>query len=140
MEEHTMVRTHTENISLALSRQQTPGPDHTGQAPTRPSRRAPARRRTAHDPLEAACRLLNRASTWQAQGRYDRAATAARRALALGERAVGPDHPDVANILITLASIAEAQGDYAAAERQARRAVAIMEQVTGPGEIVLLHV
>ena len=60
--------------------------------------------------------------------------------MALGERAVGPDHPDIANLLITLASIAEAQGDYTAAAQQAQRAVAIMEQVTGSDEIALLHI
>src|SRR5262245_62083725 len=47
------------------------------------------------------------------------------------EEAVGPDHPDVANILNSLAGIHEDRGVYAVAEELYRRAVRLMEHVAG---------
>jgi tetratricopeptide (TPR) repeat protein len=69
--------------------------------------------------LEVACRLHDRAISWRAQGQYVRATAAARRARALAERAVGPDHP-------------HAQGQTAEAEALYRRALMIKEQLLGP--------
>src|SRR5262245_21128960 len=127
MEEPTMSSPQMDPRLLPLSCPQTPGLAPDRQAHDRSRLAAAACRRERPDPMDIACRLHDNAMTWRAQGEYGQAATAARRALKLAERAVGPYHPDVANILINLASIAEAQGDYAAAEQQAQRAVAIME-------------
>src|SRR5262245_16156794 len=116
---------HPKSPSLLQPNPDRPGPDHPGPAHRRHRIRPAPCKKAAPDPLDAVCRLHDRSLTWRDQGQYVRAAAAARRALALAERAVGPDHPDVANILINLAGIAEAQGDYASAERQAQRAVTI---------------
>src|SRR5262249_32271867 len=51
-----------------------------------------------------------------------------RQALHILEQAVGPDHPDVANVLNTLGQIIEEQGDYAEAESLYRRSVRIMSR------------
>src|SRR5262245_28705507 len=127
---------HPKSPSLPRPNPERPGPDHTGPARRRPRIRPAARKKAAPDLLDAACRLHDRALTWRDQGHCVRAAAAARRALALAERAVSPDHPDVANILINLAGIAEAQGDYALAER----AVAIMAQIAGNDEVAQLRI
>jgi tetratricopeptide (TPR) repeat protein len=55
-----------------------------------------------------------------------------RRALAIAEKALGPDHPDVGNHLNNLAGLLQAKGDYAAAEPLFRRALAIDEKALGP--------
>src|SRR2546425_9429684 len=51
------------------------------------------------DPLEEASQLHDRAVASREQGQYTAAAAFARQALAIFEREVGADHPDVANIL-----------------------------------------
>jgi tetratricopeptide (TPR) repeat protein len=58
-----------------------------------------------------------------------------RRALAIGEKALGPDNPDVAAILSNLAALLEAKGDYVAAEPVYRRALAIVEKALGPDNL-----
>ena len=55
-----------------------------------------------------------------------------RRALAIHERALGPDHPEVAIDLNNLASLLQAKGDYAGAESSFRRALALLEKALGP--------
>ena len=55
-----------------------------------------------------------------------------RRALAIEEKALGPEHPDVATILSNLAEPLLNEGDYSGAERLFRRAVAINENALGP--------
>ena len=55
-----------------------------------------------------------------------------RRALAMREKALGPDHPDVAISLNNLASLLNAKGDYAGVEPLFRRALAIREKALGP--------
>ena len=52
--------------------------------------------------------------------------------LAIAEKALGPDHPDVATILHNLASLYHAQGRYADAEPLYKRSLAIMEKALGP--------
>ena len=47
------------------------------------------------------------------------------RALAIREKALGPEHPDTASNLNNLASILRRQGDYAAAQPLFERALAI---------------
>src|SRR5262245_38864489 len=72
-----------------------------------------------------------------AQGRRRRcskrttAARLYRRALAITERALGPDHPDVAPVRHNLGGLAHARGAYARGEPWARRAVVIRTRALG---------
>jgi tetratricopeptide (TPR) repeat protein len=80
-----------------------------------------------------AARLLNRAGCYLAdRARYAEVEPLYRRALALREQALGPDHPHTAQSLNNLALLYYAQGQYAAAEPLYRRALAIYEQALGP--------
>ncbi|MCA9946960.1 MAG: tetratricopeptide repeat-containing protein, partial [Anaerolineales bacterium] len=54
------------------------------------------------------------------------------RALAIREKALGPDHPDTARSLNNLGSLMQAIGDLAAALPYFTRALAIREKVLGP--------
>ncbi len=55
-----------------------------------------------------------------------------RRALAITEKVLGPDHPGTATSLNNLAAILRDRGDYAGAEPLFRRALAIAEKALGP--------
>ncbi len=55
-----------------------------------------------------------------------------RRALALREKALGPDHPDVAHSLYDVGELYQAQGRTSEAERLYVRAQAILERTGGP--------
>ncbi len=72
------------------------------------------------------------ARTYHAQGRYADAEPLYKRSLAIFEKALGPDHPDVAASLNNLAEVYRAQGKYAAAEPLYKRSLAIGEKVLGP--------
>ena len=65
-------------------------------------------------------------------GDYAGAEPLYRRALAINEKALGPDHLDVARSLNNLAGLLKAKGNYAAAEPLYRRALAIAEKALGP--------
>ena len=54
------------------------------------------------------------------------------RALAIFEKALGPDHPDVGANLYNLAAFYHAQGKYAEAEPLYKRALTIWENALGP--------
>ena len=54
------------------------------------------------------------------------------RALAIGEAALGPDHPDVATYRNNLGSVLRALGDLKGARVQLERALAISEEALGP--------
>ena len=75
-------------------------------------------------------------TTWlqlyHAQGRYADAEPHYQRALAIREKVLGPEHPDVATSLNNLAVLYRAQGRYADAEPRYQRALAIREKVLGP--------
>jgi CHAT domain-containing protein/Tfp pilus assembly protein PilF len=66
------------------------------------------------------------------RGRYSEAIPLAQRALAIGEKALGPDHPDVAASLNNLAEFYRIQGRYAEAEPLFKRALTIKEKAFGP--------
>ncbi len=51
------------------------------------------------------------------QGKYDEAEALYERSLAIWEKALGKDHPDVATSLNNLAELYESQGKYVVAER-----------------------
>jgi tetratricopeptide (TPR) repeat protein len=76
--------------------------------------------------------LNNLGLLYYAQGRYQEAEPLYRRALALREKVLGPDHPDVATSLNNLAGLYDTQGRYKEAEPLYRRALALWEKVLGP--------
>ena len=65
-------------------------------------------------------------------GRYAEAVTLVQRILAIQEKALGPDHPDVATSLNKLALLYQAQGDYRSAAPLFQRSLAIREKALGP--------
>jgi tetratricopeptide (TPR) repeat protein/energy-coupling factor transporter ATP-binding protein EcfA2 len=83
--------------------------------------------------FEAAARLLNQAGYYlNERARFPEAEPLFQRALAINEKALGPDHPEVAVNLNNLAELYQAQGRYAQAEPLYRRALAICEEALGP--------
>src|SRR4030042_1721628 len=66
------------------------------------------------------------------QGRYKEAIPFAERALSIYEKALGPDHPNVAISLNNLAVIYQALGDYKKAEPLLKRSLGIEEKAHGP--------
>ena len=55
-----------------------------------------------------------------------------KRSLAIREKALGPDHPDVGTSLSNLAVLYQSQGRYADAEPLYKRSLAIREKALGP--------
>jgi len=82
--------------------------------------------------LEEAERLTQRAVELYRQGKYDEAIVLSEKALAIREKALGPDHPDVASTLNDLAYLHANQGNYAEAELLYQRSLAIKEKALGP--------
>ncbi len=76
--------------------------------------------------------LNNLGVTLRTQGRYADAEPLYKRSLAIREKALGPDHPDVASSLNNLGSLYENQGRYADAEPLYKRSLAIREKALGP--------
>jgi tetratricopeptide (TPR) repeat protein len=72
------------------------------------------------------------AIVYRAQGRYDEALKAYGRALAIDEKALGPEHPDVASTLNNLGLVYWNQGRYDEALKAYGRALAIKEKALGP--------
>jgi eukaryotic-like serine/threonine-protein kinase len=66
------------------------------------------------------------------QGKYPEAAESYTRSLSLREKALGPEHPDVASSLSNLSVAAWWMGKYEEALRKAERAQAIKEKALGP--------
>ena len=66
------------------------------------------------------------------QGRYADAEPLYKRSLAIYEKALGPDHPNVAGSLNNLAGLYNEQGRYADAEPLFKRSLAIYEKALGP--------
>ena len=80
-----------------------------------------------------AARLLNRAGYYlYLRARYAEAEPLFRLALAIREKALGPDHPDTATSFNNLAELLQAQGRYGEAEPLFRLALAIREKALGP--------
>jgi tetratricopeptide (TPR) repeat protein len=80
-----------------------------------------------------AARLLNQAGYYlNERGRYADAEHLYQRALAIREKVLGPEHPDVATSLNNLAMLYKNQGRYAKAEPLYQRALAIREKALGP--------
>lgn len=82
---------------------------------------------------EPTARLMNgMALYWKARGLLTTAEPFFRRALAITERNLGPDHADVASDLNNLAVLLHDSGRAEEAEPLLRRALAISEQALGP--------
>src|SRR5215467_6280131 len=65
-------------------------------------------------------------------GKYAEATDIAKRALAIAEKTLGPDHPTVGSTLNNLAALYREQGSYGEAEPLMKRALAIDEKALGP--------
>ena len=65
-------------------------------------------------------------------GRYAEAEPLYQRAIAIGEKTLGPDDPNLATRLNNLANLYQATGRYAEAEPLFQRAIAIIEKTLGP--------
>ncbi len=65
-------------------------------------------------------------------GKFAEAVPLAQQVLAIREKALGSDHPDVAQALNNLAALFRDQGRYAEAEPLLKRALAIYEKALGP--------
>jgi tetratricopeptide (TPR) repeat protein len=76
--------------------------------------------------------LNNLALSLESKGDLGGAEPLFRSALAIAEKALGPDNPDTAGSLNNLAGLLESKGDYAGAEPLYRRALAIAEKTLGP--------
>ncbi len=84
------------------------------------------------DLLEEIERLNKRFVELKQAGQYDQAIQIAERVLALKEKALGPDHPDVATWLYDLALLyGGGKKDYAKAEPLLERALSIREKALG---------
>ena len=77
--------------------------------------------------------MNNLAGLYDTQGQYAQAEPLYQRSLAIREKALGPDHPDVAQSLNNLAGLYDTQGQYAQAEPLYQRSLAIWEKALGPG-------
>ena len=69
---------------------------------------------------------------YRRQGRYADAEPLYKRTLSILEKALGPDHPDVATALSNLAELYQDQGRYADAEPLFKRSLSIHEKALGP--------
>ena len=76
--------------------------------------------------------LNNLALLYDTQGKYAQAEPLYQRALAIDQKTLGPDHPDVATSLNNLALLYYNQSKYAQAEPLYERALAIAEKALGP--------
>ena len=86
----------------------------------------------ADDELAEAQRLNEEGTAIRSAGKFSQAVPLVQRALAIREKILGSEHPDVAASLDNLAGLYRDQGKYAEAEVRYRRALAIGEKALGP--------
>jgi tetratricopeptide (TPR) repeat protein len=98
----------------------------------RSSARSPSTKSNAPGPHEEAAQLNETVVRLTREGKYREAVAPAERALALREKALGPNHPAIAESLNRLAEVYRAQGAYTKAEPLHTRALDIREKVLGP--------
>ncbi|AFY60595.1 CHAT domain-containing tetratricopeptide repeat protein [Synechococcus sp. PCC 6312] len=82
--------------------------------------------------LAEANQLNEQAVKLYQQGRYNEALPLYQRSLAIWEKALGPNHPNVATGLNNLGALYQAQGNYAQALPLYQRSLAIREKALGP--------
>jgi CHAT domain-containing protein/Tfp pilus assembly protein PilF len=83
-------------------------------------------------PEQEANRLHTEAMKFLDKGPYRDGIDIAKRAVALREQALGPEHPKVAESLNTLGGLHARSGNFSSAESAHQRALAIREKVLGP--------
>ena len=101
-----------------------------------PSRCSSGRWRSAKSRSAAAIPIVgqslnNLATLYEKQGRHADSEPLFKRALAIYEKAAGPEHPAVATLLNNLGQVDKVQGRYAEAEPLIKRSLAIREKVLG---------
>lgn len=84
------------------------------------------------DDLETAEALEQKVENLYREGRYTEAIPIAKQVVDIREKALGPDHPDVASGLNNLATLYKSSGDYAKAEPLHQRSLSIREKAFGP--------
>jgi tetratricopeptide (TPR) repeat protein len=83
--------------------------------------------------LKTAATVLNQTALYHyARAAWAEAEPLYERAIAIGEKTLGPEHPDLATHLSNLARLYRATGRYAEAEPLYERAIAIDEKALGP--------
>src|SRR3984893_14599216 len=82
--------------------------------------------------VDEASKLDDQANALYEKGRYAEADPLYKRSLAIREKALGPDHPDVAASLNNLALLYDQQGRHVDAEPLYKKALAIWEKALGP--------
>ncbi len=92
----------------------------------------PASGLTQSDPLREA---YEQYKAYFGQGRYGEAEKFARKAVELGTKKFGQDHPTTAVFINNLAELYRAQGRYAEAEPLYKRSLAIREKDLGPDHL-----
>src|SRR6516225_9373463 len=90
--------------------------------------------------VEDATALHQKVIELKKQGRYSDAVPLAQRALAIQEKTLGPDHPDVALPLYSLASLYSELGRYGDAEPLLKRSLAINEKAYGLDHPIVAYV
>jgi CHAT domain-containing protein/Tfp pilus assembly protein PilF len=90
--------------------------------------------------LYQARRAYSKALTLWQGGKYDEGLVSAEKALALRERALGPDHPEVARSLLLQATLYVAKGDYQRAESLCLRALGIWEITPNPASTDIFRI
>ena len=83
-------------------------------------------------PQEEAQRLNQQAVELYQAGQYQKALPLVQRALEINEKALGPEHPDLAVSLNNLAGLYQAMGAYDKALPLYQRALTIREKALGP--------
>jgi tetratricopeptide (TPR) repeat protein len=91
----------------------------------------PAAAQEQESQLAEANRLNQQVIQLYQAGHVAEAVPLAQRVLAIDEKALGPDHPNVATALGNLASLYQAKGDYERAEPLYQRALAIYAKALG---------
>jgi len=87
--------------------------------------------------LQEARKLSAEAVRLYREGKFAEAHPLAERALEIQEKALGPEHPEVAYSLNDLAELYRNKGDYAKAEMLHLRALAIREKALGPEHLLV---
>ncbi|MEM9462091.1 MAG: serine/threonine-protein kinase [Myxococcota bacterium] len=87
------------------------------------------------EPYEEARSLFMLGNVFNRHGDLDNALDHHQRALALWDKALGPDHPYVANSLMSIAFVFHEQGDLDEARAHLQRALAIKQKTLGPDHI-----
>ena len=83
---------------------------------------------------DVAISLCNLAELYLEQGKYGKAESLYKRALAMYEKALGSNHCYFARVLDNLAVLYKDQGKYAEAEPMHKRALSILEKTLGPND------